>query len=65
MTRAGATCCFKQRQLSSHTVFIAAGLIGVMRDWLGLVNMSYLMVDDEPLFDEIAETVCELIFQGT
>ena len=40
-------------------------LIGVMRDWLGLVNMSYLMQDDELLFDEIAETVCELIFQGT
>lgn len=41
------------------------GLIGTMRDWLGLVNLSYLMVDDESLFDEIAETVSELIFQGT
>jgi hypothetical protein len=41
------------------------GLIGVIRDWLGLVNMSYLMADDEPLFDEIAETVCELSYQGT
>jgi uroporphyrinogen decarboxylase len=41
------------------------GLIGTMRDWLGLVNMSYLLVDDEPLFDEIAETVCELTYQGT
>lgn len=41
------------------------GLVGVIRDWLGLVNMSYLMVDDEPLIDEMAETVSELIFQGT
>jgi len=41
------------------------GLIGVLRDWLGLVEMSYLMADDEPLFDEIAETVCELSYQGT
>jgi hypothetical protein len=41
------------------------GLIGVMRDWLGLVQMSYLLADDEPLFDEIAETVCELSYQGT
>jgi len=41
------------------------GLIGVMRDWLGLVEMSYLMTDDEPLFDEIAETVCELAYLGT
>jgi hypothetical protein len=40
------------------------GLIGAIRDWLGLVNMSYLLVDDEPLFDEIAETVSDLIFQG-
>lgn len=41
------------------------GLIGTIRDWLGLVNMSYLLADDEALFDEIAETVCELIYQGT
>jgi uroporphyrinogen decarboxylase len=27
--------------------------------------MSYLMVDDEPLLDEIIETVSELIYQGT
>jgi uroporphyrinogen decarboxylase len=40
------------------------GLIGVFRDWLGLVNMSYLLADDEALFDEIAETVSELIYQG-
>lgn len=40
------------------------GLVGVMRDWLGLVNLSYLMADDEILFDEIAEIVGELIFQG-
>ncbi len=41
------------------------GLIGTIRDWLGLVNMSYLLMDDEALFDEIAETVCELTYQGT
>lgn len=41
------------------------GLIGTIRDWLGLVNMSYLMVDDEPLFDEMIELVSDLIYQGT
>ncbi len=40
------------------------GLLGVIRDWLGLVGMSYLMADDEPLFDEIIETVAELSYQG-
>jgi len=53
------------RQDSSHPHSLyCGGLIGVIRDWLGLVNMSYLLVDDEPLFDEIAETVCETTYQG-
>ncbi|MCJ7583367.1 MAG: hypothetical protein MUO30_01160 [Anaerolineales bacterium] len=53
------------KQDGSHPYGLyCGGLIGVIRDWLGLVNMSYLIVDDEPLFDEMAETVSELIFQG-
>jgi hypothetical protein len=49
----------------SHPVGLyCGGLVGVIRDWLGLVNMCYLMADDEALFDEIAETVAELIYQG-
>lgn len=40
-------------------------LYGVIRDWLGLVGSSYLQVDDEPLFDEIIETVAELSYQCT
>ncbi|NLF00179.1 MAG: hypothetical protein GX601_04295, partial [Anaerolineales bacterium] len=31
-------------------------LYGRIRGWLGLVNASYLQVDDEPLFDEIIDT---------
>ena len=54
------------KQDASHPVGLyCGGLIGVIRYWLGLVNMSYLMTDDEPLFNEIAETVCELSYQGT
>jgi len=41
------------------------GLLGTIRDWLGLVGMSYLMVDDPLLFDEIITTVAELSYQGT
>jgi hypothetical protein len=53
------------RQGGSHPYNLyCGGLVGVLRDWLGLVNMSYLLVDDEPLFDEMAETASEVIYQG-
>ncbi len=39
-------------------------LLGVIRDWLGLFGMSYLLYDDEPLFDEMVETVADLCYQG-
>jgi hypothetical protein len=39
-------------------------LLGVIRNWLGLVGMSYLIVDDQALFDEMIETVGELCYQG-
>jgi len=40
-------------------------LYGVIRNWLGLVGSAYLLVDDEPLFDEIINTVGELCFECT
>jgi hypothetical protein len=40
-------------------------LYGVIRNWLGLVGSAYLLVDDEPLFDEIINTVGELCFACT
>ncbi len=40
-------------------------LYGVIRDWLGLLGSSYLLVDDEPLLDEIIDTVGELCYQTT
>lgn len=39
-------------------------LLGVIRNWLGIVGMSYLMADDEALFDEMIQTVAELCYQG-
>jgi len=62
--RGGRELLLKQDDGHPHGLY-CGGLIGTIRDWLGLVNMSYLLVDDEPLFDEIAETVCELTYQGT
>ncbi|NLS76408.1 MAG: hypothetical protein GXY76_04015, partial [Chloroflexi bacterium] len=40
-------------------------LYGVIRGWLGLLGSSYLLVDDEPLLDEIIDTVGELCYQAT
>jgi len=39
---------------------MCGSLFGKIRDWVGIVNLSYLQVDDPPLFDEIIETVGEL-----
>ena len=38
-------------------------LYGVIRNWLGMVGSVYLQVDDEPLFDEIIETVGDLCYR--
>jgi hypothetical protein len=38
-------------------------LYGVIRNWLGLVGSAYLLVDDEPLFDEMIDTVGELCYR--
>ena len=38
-------------------------LFGVVRDWLGLVQLSYLQVDDPQLFDEIIDTVGDLCYR--
>jgi uroporphyrinogen decarboxylase len=38
-------------------------LLGVPRNWLGLVGLSYLMVDDPDLFTEIIDTVGDLCYE--
>ncbi len=38
-------------------------LFGQIRNFIGVENCSYLYVDDEPLFDEIIQTVGELSYQ--
>jgi uroporphyrinogen decarboxylase len=38
-------------------------LFGVIRNWLGIVGLSYMMVDDPVLFDEIIETVADLCYR--
>jgi hypothetical protein len=43
----------------------AGSLFGVIRNWLGIVGLSYLLVDDEPLLDEIIDTVGGLCYRCT
>ena len=38
-------------------------LFGRIRNWLGLVGVSYLYVDDEDLYDEIIDTLGELQYR--
>ena len=38
-------------------------LFGQIRNFIGVENCSYLYIDDEPLFDEIINTVAELSYQ--
>jgi len=45
--------------------FHCGSLLGKLRDVLGVVGMSYLMIDDEPLFDEMLQTVGDLCLQST
>lgn len=39
-------------------------LFGLIRNFIGVENCSYLYADDEPLYDEIIQTVGELCFQN-
>lgn len=40
-------------------------LFGIIRNWLGLVNLAYLQVDDPALLNEIIDTVGELCYRNT
>ena len=40
-------------------------LFGIIRNWLGVVGLSYLTADDPALLEEMIETVAELSYQGT
>jgi hypothetical protein len=39
-------------------------LVGIIRNWLGVVGLSYLTADDPLLLEEMIEAVAELVHQG-
>jgi len=44
---------------------MCGSLFGKIRDWIGIVNLSYLSVDDPGLFDEMIDTCGELCLRCT
>lgn len=42
--------------------FHVGSLFGKIRDWMGVENVSYLYADDEPLYDEIINTLGNLVY---
>jgi hypothetical protein len=40
-------------------------LFGVIRNWVGIVGLSYMMADDPDLFQEIIDVTAELCYQTT
>ncbi|MBN1890323.1 MAG: hypothetical protein JW850_20180 [Thermoflexales bacterium] len=60
----GGLDLLKSQDRSTPYGLYCGSLVGVIRDWLGLVNMSYLMADNPALFDEMIEVVAELCYQG-
>jgi hypothetical protein len=54
-----------RQHVSPNPVALHCGsLLGMIRDWLGLMGLSYLMADDPELLYEMLDTVAELEFQG-
>jgi uroporphyrinogen decarboxylase-like protein len=61
----GGLAFLQQGEWTTPRALHCGSLYGVIRNWLGLVGSAYMLVDDEPLFDEIINTVGELCYQCT
>ena len=55
----------KQEKRTYHYGLHCGSLYGQIRNFLGVENSCYLMADDEPLFEEIINTVGELCYRTT
>ena len=60
----GGLQALRQHERAQPYGLYCGSLYGDIRNWLGLVGSSYLLVDDEPLLDEIINTVGDLCYQG-
>jgi hypothetical protein len=55
----------KDENRTQHYGLYCGSLMGDIRNWLGVVNLSYIQADDEDLFAEIVNTVAELDYKQT
>ncbi len=53
---------WKQRE--SPVAIHVGSLLGTIRNWIGVVNLSYMMADDPDLLDEIIQTVADLTYKN-
>jgi hypothetical protein len=61
----GGLDVLRDESRTQHYGLYCGSLLGDIRNWLGMVNLSYLQVDDEDLFLEIVQTVAGLAFRNT
>ena len=58
-------CIRAWNALTDRPLVLAVGsVIGVVRNWLGIVNLSYLQIDDPDLLEEIIFTCSELALRN-
>ncbi len=55
----------KDESRGQHYGLYCGSLLGDIRNWLGVVDLSYMQVDDEELLEEIVQTVGDLAYQNT
>ena len=53
----------KRPDRDSHILLHCGSLYGALRNWVGVENLCYLLVDDEPLLDEMIEVNADLCFR--
>ena len=61
----GGLDVLKDESRGQHYGLYCGSLIGDIRNWLGVTNLSYLQVDDEELMEEIVNTVADLAYRNT
>ncbi len=54
----------RQVDRPTHILLHCGSLYGVLRDYLGIENLCYLLADDEALADEMIRVNAELCYQG-
>ena len=61
----GGLDILKDETRSQHYGLYCGSLLGDIRNWLGVVELSYMTVDDEELLEEIVQTVADLAYRNT